>query len=140
MISRNKVVQVANEQMPPVIAEETFEDRPWGRWTLIHERPGIKIKLIEISPGHRLSLQYHMHRSEFWVCLAGRVNAIIGRTVLDLAPMQSAVISTQTVHRLGNPGNRPACVLEVQYGRVLREDDIVRLEDDYHRHTMPETH
>lgn len=133
MVSRNQLHQADAKQPAPVIPSEMSDTRPWGRWTVIHEQAGIKIKLIEILPGHRLSLQYHMHRSEFWICIAGRVNAIVGQTVLELGLMQTAVVPARMVHRLGNPGSKPACILEIQQGSVLREDDIVRLEDDYDR-------
>jgi mannose-6-phosphate isomerase-like protein (cupin superfamily) len=36
-------------------------------------------------------------------------------------------------HRLKNPGVIPLEVIEVQLGEYLKEDDIVRYEDDYGR-------
>jgi mannose-6-phosphate isomerase len=109
------------------------EERPWGRWTILYEAPGVKVKLIEVLPGHRLSLQYHRHRSEHWVCVAGTADAVIGDVSLTLRPMRSAVIGIGTIHRLGNSGPEPVAIIEVQKGDDLREEDIVRLEDDYHR-------
>jgi mannose-6-phosphate isomerase len=109
------------------------EERPWGRWTILYEAPGVKVKLIEVLPGHRLSLQYHRHRSEHWVCVAGTANAVIGDVSLVLRPMRSAMIGVGTIHRLGNSGSEPVAIIEVQKGDDLREEDIVRLEDDYHR-------
>ena len=38
-------------------------------------------------------------------------------------------------HRLANPGKIPAFIIEVQSGPYLDEDDIVRFEDVYHRHS-----
>ena len=35
--------------------------------------------------------------------------------------------------RLGNSGDQPVAIIEVQLGDYLGEDDIVRLEDDYQR-------
>jgi len=108
-------------------------ERPWGSWTVLHEAPGIKVKLIEVHPGHRLSLQYHHHRSELWTCVSGRATAQIGDTTVDLDPRCSAEIPLGSVHRLGNLGTEPLFIVEVQQGAILEEDDIVRLEDDYHR-------
>ncbi|MGE5624329.1 MAG: phosphomannose isomerase type II C-terminal cupin domain [Bacillota bacterium] len=109
--------------------------RPWGSWTVLYEAEGVKVKLIEVHPGHRLSLQYHRHRSEYWVCVAGRADAVIGGCAVELGLHDSAFIPAGDAHRLGNSGPVPVCIVEVQKGDVLSEDDIVRLEDDYHRET-----
>ena len=36
--------------------------RPWGSYTVLEDKPGYKIKKIEVAPGKRLSLQKHFHR------------------------------------------------------------------------------
>lgn len=114
---------------PPVSAVE----RPWGSWAVLYEAEGVKVKLIEVRPGQRLSLQYHHYRSERWVCVGGRADAVIGDQTLKLALHDTAVIPAGEIHRLGNSGRDPAFIVEVQLGEVLSEEDIVRLEDDYHR-------
>jgi mannose-6-phosphate isomerase-like protein (cupin superfamily) len=48
-------------------------------------------------------------------------------------PRSSVEIPLGALHRLANFGNEPVTIVEVQRGRILREDDIVRVEDDYHR-------
>jgi mannose-6-phosphate isomerase len=109
------------------------EKRPWGRWTVLYSTPGIKVKLIEVHPGHRLSLQYHHHRSELWVCVAGQATARIGDSTQTMDLLSSVRIPVGTIHRLGNAGHTPAFIVEVQEGDRLVEEDIVRLEDDYQR-------
>jgi mannose-1-phosphate guanylyltransferase/mannose-1-phosphate guanylyltransferase/mannose-6-phosphate isomerase len=37
------------------------------------------------------------------------------------------------MHRLENPGKVPLNLIEVQSGTYLGEDDIVRVQDIYHR-------
>ena len=108
-------------------------ERPWGSWAVLREGVGYKVKLIEVSPGHRLSLQLHRHRSEHWVVVSGRARVVISNQVLELLPFASAVIPVGAVHRLENPWQDPLVVVEVQRGEVLSEEDIVRLEDDYQR-------
>lgn len=108
-------------------------DRPWGRWTVLTEGAGYKVKLIEVRPGHRLSLQFHHHRSEHWVVVSGRARVVIGDRTAEATPLESMVIPVGSVHRLENPGADPLVVVEVQQGEILSEEDIVRLEDDYHR-------
>ena len=46
---------------------------------------------------------------------------------------QSTYIPIGKRHRLTNPGKIPACLIEVQSGSYLEEDDILRFEDVYGR-------
>jgi mannose-6-phosphate isomerase len=94
---------------------------------------GYKVKLIEVRPGHRLSLQFHHYRSEHRVVVSGRGRAIIDAKVLELQPGESVVVPLGSVHRLENPWSDSVRIVEVQRGEILSEEDIVRLEDDYHR-------
>ena len=109
------------------------EVRPWGGWSVLNEGAGYKVKLIAVSPGHRLSLQYHHHRAEHWVVVAGRARVVIGEQTRELCILQSADIPAGTVHRIENPYAETLIIVEVQEGSKLLEDDIVRLEDDYQR-------
>jgi mannose-6-phosphate isomerase-like protein (cupin superfamily) len=93
-----------------------------------------KVKLIEVSPGHRLSLQSHQYRSEHWVVVTGRARVVLDDQVLELSPFESVVIPVGAVHRLENPYPHPLAIVEVQRGEILSEQDIVRFEDDYQRH------
>jgi mannose-6-phosphate isomerase len=108
-------------------------ERPWGRWTVLTEGVGYKVKVIEVRPGHRLSLQFHRYRSEHWVVVSGRARVVIGDHLVELSPLESAVIPVGVVHRLESLGADPLVVVEVQRGESLSEEDIVRLEDDYQR-------
>ena len=107
--------------------------RPWGRWRVLAEGIGFKVKMIEVLPGHRLSLQYHRHRSEHWVVAAGRARVVRGDKVFELGCMESLVIPRETVHRIENPYEKLLLIVELQEGDQLLEQDIVRIEDDYNR-------
>ena len=56
-----------------------------------------------------------------------------GDKVLLLTENQSTYIPLGEVHRLANPGAIPLEIIEVQSGSYLREDDIVRFDDQYGR-------
>jgi mannose-6-phosphate isomerase len=111
------------------------EERPWGRWTVLEEGPGYKIKRIEVKPGHRLSLQMHHHRSEHWIVLSGTAKVVKGGEVLYVHPHESTFVPAATHHRIENPGLLPLVIIEIANGEYLGEDDIVRFEDDYQRPT-----
>jgi mannose-1-phosphate guanylyltransferase / mannose-6-phosphate isomerase len=46
---------------------------------------------------------------------------------------ESIYVPSGAQHRLENPGKIDLELIEVQTGSYLGEDDIVRIEDDYHR-------
>lgn len=107
--------------------------RPWGRWTVLGEGEGYKVKRIEVNPGYRLSLQRHASRSEHWVVVAGTAKVIIGNRTLVISAQESTFVPAGTVHRIENPGPHLLTIIEIQNGAYLGEDDIVRLQDDYGR-------
>lgn len=121
------------EPNPNQQAGFSTEVRPWGRWTVLEEGEGYKIKRIEVLPGHRLSLQVHQSRSEHWIIVQGVALVTRGGESFTLGRQESAFIPKGVAHRLANPGDVTLLVIEVQNGDYLGEDDIVRIEDDYGR-------
>ncbi|WP_461210046.1 mannose-1-phosphate guanylyltransferase/mannose-6-phosphate isomerase [Desulfocurvus sp. DL9XJH121] len=107
--------------------------RPWGSYTVLEEGPHYKIKRIEVSPGARLSLQKHHHRSEHWVVISGTAEVRVDDREVLLFENQSVDIPKTAMHRLGNPGKVPVEIIEIQSGPYLEEDDIVRYDDVYGR-------
>ncbi|WP_337286674.1 phosphomannose isomerase type II C-terminal cupin domain [Candidatus Methylomirabilis sp.] len=107
--------------------------RPWGCWTVLEEGEGYKVKRIEVNPGQRLSLQRHTHRNEHWVVVAGTAKVIIGERTSFVATQESTFVPAGMVHRIENLGPDFLIIIEIQNGRYLGEDDIVRLQDDYGR-------
>ncbi len=107
--------------------------RPWGAYTVLQERPGFKIKRIEVKPGGQLSLQLHHRRSEHWVVVSGDAHITNGDRVQTLRTNESTFIPPETRHRLENKGSEPLVLIEVQCGDYLGEDDIVRFDDQYGR-------
>ena len=47
--------------------------------------------------------------------------------------MNQYIFPLNAVHRLENPGKIPLTIIEVQFGSYLKEDDIIRYDDDYSR-------
>lgn len=107
--------------------------RPWGWYESIDSGERFLVKRIMVNPGAKLSLQMHHHRAEHWVVVSG--TALISSTTDSklLSENQSTYIPVGEIHRLENPGKIPLHLIEVQSGSYLSEDDIVRLDDNYHR-------
>ncbi len=107
--------------------------RPWGTYTVLDEQGSYKIKRIEVLPGQRLSLQKHHHRSEHWIVVSGTAKVTCDDKEYIVNINESTFIPIGMSHRLENPGVIPLTIIEVQSGEYLGEDDIIRLQDDYHR-------
>ncbi len=108
--------------------------RPWGFYTVLNTGRGFKVKVVEVLPGQRLSLQRHQYRSEHWVVVSGTAKITNGRNTLFLGQNESTYIPKTTLHRIENPLARKMLrIIEVQCGSYTGEDDIERLDDDHGR-------
>ncbi len=107
--------------------------RPWGWYDSVDVGDRFQVKRIGVKPGASLSLQKHHHRAEHWVVVKGTAEVTRGEDVFLLSENQSTYIPIGQVHRLSNPGKVELEMIEVQSGRYLGEDDIVRLDDTYGR-------
>ena len=110
--------------------------RPWGTFAVLHSNPDYVVKEIRVLPGHRLSLQSHVHRSESWTIVSGEALITLGEVELVGGALGQVFIPCGVKHRIKNTSERNDLVIvEVQLGAVLDEADIVRYEDDYQRST-----
>ena len=78
-------------------------------------------------------MQRHQYRAEHWIVVRGTAEVTLANEVFTLEANQSTYIPPGTVHRLANVTQVPLEIIEVQTGTYLGEDDIERLEDDFHR-------
>jgi mannose-1-phosphate guanylyltransferase/mannose-6-phosphate isomerase len=109
--------------------------RPWGSYTVLQENINFKIKRIVVDPGAKLSLQMHKYRSEHWVVVSGTATIVNNEIEYNLKENQSTYIPKKHLHRLANNTKEPLCIIEVQCGEYVGEDDIVRYDDNYGRNT-----
>lgn len=106
--------------------------RPWGKFRSFPYEQARSIKIITINPQGALSLQYHHHRSEFWVALDKGLEVTVGDKVWQPEEGEEIFIPRETPHRLRCLGQKKARVMEIWIGNS-DESDIVRLKDDYGR-------
>ena len=107
--------------------------RPWGRYEVLVEQPGYKVKRIIVLPNEKLSLQLHNQRVEHWIVVSGEATITVDNKVSILLVDQSTYIPKGTKHRLENNTNKELVIIEVQLGDYLGEDDIKRFDDIYSR-------
>ena len=109
-------------------------ERPWGRWIKTDEGNGFWVKKIEVNPGGKLSLQKHTGRSEVWTVVQGNGTVTLNDTSIVVRAGSVIQIGVGDIHRIENTTNTiPLLFIEVALGTDLREDDIIRIEDDYGR-------
>lgn len=120
-----------NERPETDLHRQVF--RPWGSYDSIENAEKFQVKQLIVKPGAELSLQKHAHRAEHWVVVKGKARITRNDEVFDLEVNESAYIAIGDIHRIANPFDEPAHIIEVQCGDYLGEDDIVRIEDNYGR-------
>lgn len=128
-----KVVEELKSRKSDLHSHHLTVHRPWGSYTVLLESALYKIKKISVKPGAKLSLQKHFHRSEHWIVTSGTALVTVNKDKILLKANESTYIPIGAAHRLENPGLIPLVLIEAQVGEYLKEDDIVRIEDDYDR-------
>ena len=106
-------------------------ERPWGFFRQFTQSEQSTVKLINVKDGQRLSLQYHLKRSEFWVVLVGNPKVTIGDMEKVAKVGDEFEIPQKAIHRIEAPDG-DVQILEIAFGD-FDEDDIVRIEDAYGR-------
>ena len=128
-----KIVEKLKNENRKEVNENVTMYRPWGSYTILAEGDGFKVKKITVKPGAKLSLQMHYHRSEHWTVISGTGKLTLDDKVVVFKENESTYIPIAVKHRLENPGRIPLSIIEVQNGKYLGEDDIVRFDDVYGR-------
>jgi mannose-6-phosphate isomerase len=113
-------------------AQVFVADRPWGQFQQFVENAPVTVKIITVQPGHRLSLQRHHHRGEFWQVLDVPIDITVDDRSWTAQPGEQVWVPQGSTHRMGNSGELPGRLLEIAHGD-FDEGDIERLQDDYTR-------
>lgn len=107
------------------------EIRPWGNFEKFTENVNSTVKIITVEPNHRLSLQYHNFRDEFWKVIRGRCSVVIGGNIFVANEGDEFFIPRKVKHRILTKMVNVK-ILEISLGH-FDESDIVRIEDAYDR-------
>ncbi len=112
----------------------TFDQRPWGNFTVLDEGDEFKVKRIEVLPNKRLSYQKHSRRAEHWFVVRGTAKVTLNDRDILVKTGEAIDIRLGDKHRVENPDSKELLVfIETQTGDYFGEDDIVRFEDDFGR-------
>jgi mannose-6-phosphate isomerase-like protein (cupin superfamily) len=130
-------LRIAEESLPQ------FYDCYWKGVDVPQPAPGLRLdpKILIVSPGARLSLQYHHRRGEHWRVLDGPVQVDLGEDgatlhEIEAGPGEVLRIPQGKWHRLVGlkTWGRIAEIWEhTDPANPSGEEDIVRVQDDYGR-------
>ena len=128
-----ELVAQLKDSAPELQQSHSVVYRPWGWYQSLGVGPAFQVKLIQLDPGARISLQRHRHRAEHWVVVSGNATVTRDEDVFELEKNQSTFIPVKAIHRLENKSGQPLQIVEIQSGDYLGEDDIERFDDHYGR-------
>lgn len=107
-------------------------EKPWGAEYILERNDRLVVKKLFIRKGHRVSLQYHQQKYEFFYVLSGLGKFTVGENQDNLeekivsAGFYASLIP-YTIHRM-------QAIEDLTYLEATTpEDEIVRLDDDYKR-------
>ena len=115
-------------------------EKPWGYELIWAETDEYVGKILHVTAGEALSLQYHEVKDETFFLLEGQLLLQVGLSIEDLSEYrmlegQSFHMRSQTIHRM--IAETDSDILEVSTPHL---DDVVRLEDRYGRNVSTPGH
>ncbi len=108
-------------------------EKPWGRELWIAHTDQYALKIIEFKQGSRSSLQYHVKKHEHVYVDSGQLLVELEN---EQGQMEKSILNPGDVIE-NKPGrkHRVTALVDVRLIEVSTPelDDVVRVEDDYHR-------
>ncbi len=108
-----------------------YEKRVWGEYQVLDYRiqddgNNSLTKHLIIKPGHHISYQKHLHRSEIWTFTDGNGTLILDGNTTEVRRGDMACIKPGVKHAI--KANTELHIIEVQVGDELTEEDIERFD------------
>lgn len=107
--------------------------RPWGTYRNLFKGKNFLIKELIVNKEGCLSLQKHKYREEHWLIFEGKPEITLENKIIKPSINDLVFIPKGSIHRIKNKFKKPVKIIEAQIGKILKESDIIRLEDIYGR-------
>lgn len=113
------------------------QNKPWGHEVIYASRDGQYVgKIISVTAGHSLSLQYHHHKDETMSVLSGAGLIEYGPSAEELS--SSHFGPGDTIHLPPGTVHRVTAITDLTFAETSTaeqgwREDVVRLEDRYGR-------
>lgn len=129
LVADKKATPRVKELVNEIIGRPMFEERRWGwyrvlDYTKLHTGKEVLTKRIGIMAGKNLSYQTHYFRSEVWTIVSGTGEFALDGVIIPVKAGDVLKIKIQAKHGIRAISDLE--IIEVQIGRELVEEDIVR--------------
>jgi len=115
-----------------ILKNYLLEKRPWGQFEQFTRNESVTFKILTVNPSQAFSEQYHNERDEIWIVIQGSGKVRVGSVDTEARVNDRFYIPRGTVHRITGGPEGIQCI-EIVVGKTFREDDIVRIKDEYGR-------
>lgn len=102
-------------------------NRDWGSYEILHVGEAYTIKKLTILPGKKTSLQKHKHRCEHLVVVRGSPSVLLADKITKSGVNTPITIREGELHQIINDTSESVIIIELLYGKILDEADIVRI-------------
>ena len=109
------------------------EERIWGSFYNFYDSKEVKVKELIVSPRKGMSFQKHKHRNEIWLVTKGSCEVIYAiedpnkKEKITLNKFDKFFVNEGNWHQITNPYEEECHIIEIQYGKLVVENDIERL-------------
>tara|TARA_B100001093_G_scaffold490012_1_gene528686 strand:- start:94 stop:870 length:777 start_codon:yes stop_codon:yes gene_type:complete len=109
------------------------EDRVWGSFFNIFDSTDVKVKELIVKPNKGMSFQRHKERNEIWLVSKGSCEVLYSednpesKIKKTLKKFDKFIVSKGNWHQIINPFESDCHIIEIQYGNIVVEEDIERL-------------
>jgi mannose-6-phosphate isomerase len=126
-----------NSDSQATIYRATEQPKPWGREQIFAGSEGKYVgKIIYVTAGHSLSLQYHEHKDETICLISGQADIQYGPVGGELTERRFG--PGDTIHLPAGAVHRVTAISDIVFAEASTappgwREDVVRLEDAYGR-------
>lgn len=99
--------------------------RAWGRYEIVSEGVGYKVKKVTVFPNKKMSLHKHSYRSEHWSVIEGVALIELEGVTMEFKTGENVYVPKDTYHCISNETNEDVKIIEVEIGNYLNEQDII---------------
>lgn len=106
--------------------DHKLEHRPWGSVKTVARGKNYHVKILNVLPGSKLSLQSHNQRTEHWIVIKGIATIFNEGRSYKLLVNESTFIKTGAKHMLENNEFETLTIVEIQTVNGVDKNDFSR--------------
>lgn len=134
LVADKSVSDKVKDYVADLAIRPMYEERRWGTYRVIDRvefSDGHKIltKQLNIKAGAHISYQLHRHREEIWTFVDGEGCLVLDGEKRNVRRGDVVRIEKGQLHAV--MANKELCIIEVQSGDELEEEDIERFDWDW---------